>query len=150
MTRVSSTFDFTGSSPYSISLTLIIDTDLRVFVDPRALRLLQTDWGHECVALIQDFFSAVMAAIRDGNDGLAKRLLQNLKEPNETHLGLSTAESRGRALVTNLLEMYGEALSQSEAARSGLLEDLEDTVLLVDGILQISFPTSQPTSSASL
>ena len=47
---------------------------------------------------------------------------------------LSTAESRGRALGHESAGDVWEAFSQSEAARSGLLEDLEDTVLLVDGI----------------
>lgn len=134
MTRVSEYFRLHREQPVLDFVDVDIDTDLRVFVDPRALRLLQTDWGNECVALIQDFFSAVMSAIREGNDSQAKRLLQNLKEPNETHLGLSTAESRGRALGHESAGDVWEALSQSEAARSGLLEDLEDTVLLVDGI----------------
>jgi DNA-binding FadR family transcriptional regulator len=62
------------------------------------LRLLKTEWGEECVALVQDFFSAVMEAIRSGDNDAARRLLRTLREPNETHLGLSVAKSRGRAL----------------------------------------------------
>jgi len=134
MARISEHFRLHRDQPSLDFVDVDIEKDLRVFVDPRALRLLPTDWGHECVALIQDFFSTVMTAIREGNDSFAKRLLQNLREPNETHLGLSIAESRGRALGHESAGDVWEALSQSEAARSGLLEDLEDTVLLVDGI----------------
>lgn len=57
-----------------------------------------------------------------------------LREPNETHLGLSAGRSKGRALGTELARDVWKALSQSEAAKSGLLRDLEDTILMVEGI----------------
>src|SRR5262249_28789146 len=57
-----------------------------------------------------------------------------LREPNETYLGLSRAKSRGHALGAESAHDVWGALSHSEAARSGLLQDLEDTVLMVEGI----------------
>lgn len=108
--------------------------DTRLYVDPRALRLMTTEWGQECVSLIQQFFRAVLAAIRDGRDDDAKRLLSGLREPNETHLGLSRARARGSALGPELAVDMWEALRETDAATSGLLEDLEETALLVPGI----------------
>lgn len=108
--------------------------DTRVYVDPRALRLLTTDWGQECVSLIQHFFRTVLAAIREGDDLKAQRLLAGLHEPNETHLGLSTDHARGSGLGTGLARDVWEALSETDAAVTGLLQDLEDTALLVPGI----------------
>lgn len=134
MTRVSEHFRLHREQPVLDFVDVDISGDLRVFVDPRALRLLKTEWGQECVVLVQDFFTAVMKAIQNGDDHTARRLLRNLNEPNETHLGLSRNESRGRALGHYLATVVWEALSSSEAVQSGLLEDLEDTVLLVDGI----------------
>jgi hypothetical protein len=108
--------------------------DTRVYLDPRALRLLTTDWGQECVSLIQNFFRTVLQAIRDGDDERARRLLAGLREPNETHLGLSRGRARGSALGAGLARDVWEALSETDAAATGLLQDLEDTVLLVPGI----------------
>lgn len=108
--------------------------DTRLFVDPRALRLLPTEWGHECVSLIQNFFRTVLKAIQEGEDAEAIRLLGGLTEPNETHLGLSKREARGTALGPGLARDTFKSLSQSEAAKSSLLVDLEDTALMVEGI----------------
>lgn len=98
MVRVSEHFRLHRQQPVLDFVDVDIDMDLRVFVDPRALRLLHTHRGAECVAIVHDFFAAVLEAIRRGDDGLARRLLGTLCEPNETHLGLFIAKSRGRAL----------------------------------------------------
>lgn len=111
-----------------------IRTDTRVFISPRALALLPSDWGDGCVALLQNFFETVLDHIKSDRHDDAQKLLQSLREPNETHLGLSTGKSRGRALGAMSAREVWEALSQSKAAKSGLLTDLEDTVLLVEGI----------------
>lgn len=123
--RTQSTLDF-------VDIDVLEDTKL--FVDPRALRLLPSRWADECVSLIQNFFSTVLAKIKSGAEEEAERLLAALREPNETHLGLSVGRSRGRAVGEGAAHNVGAALSKSEAAHSGLLEDLEDTVLMVPGI----------------
>lgn len=111
-----------------------IEHDTRVFVSPRALTLMQTDWGDGCVSLIQNFFETVLKLIKDGKNADAETLLQELREPNETHLGMSQGKSRGRALGNESAHDVWRALSQSTAAKSGLIQDLEDTVLLIHGI----------------
>jgi hypothetical protein len=115
-----------------------VDVDIRgdtpLYLDPRALRLLTTEWGQECVSLIQHFFREVLAAIREDRDDDAKRLLSGLREPNETHLGLSTDRARGSALGPELAVDVWEALAETDAATSGMLQDLEETALLVPGI----------------
>jgi hypothetical protein len=105
-----------------------------LFLDPRAIRTLRTPWGNECVTLIQDFFGVILDLIRRGRHDEAIDLLRHLREPNETHLGLSQGEAHGRALGPLSAEAIWRALVESEAVRSGLLEDLEDTVLMIDGI----------------
>jgi hypothetical protein len=66
--------------------------DVKLFVSPRAIGLLPTPWGDECVSLIQSFFGKVLELIQTGQRGPAEALLRVLKEPNETHLGLSQDE----------------------------------------------------------
>jgi hypothetical protein len=115
-----------------------VDVDMRsdvpVFIDPRALLLLPSSWGDECVALIQSFFRTVLEHIQADENDKARLLLEQLHEPNETHLGLSRGESRGRGLGHRSAADVWQALVRSEAAKSGLLEDLEDTILMVEGI----------------
>ena len=134
MTTVSEHYSLGRTQPTLDFVDVPVDGDLRVFVDPRALRLLPSAWGAQCVSLIQSFFRAVMTAIHDDRHDEAQRLLRFLREPNETRLGLSRGHPRGRALGPESAVSVWEALYSSEAVRSGLLEDLEDTILMVEGI----------------
>lgn len=134
MTRVSEHFDLGLSQPQLDFVDVAIDTDTRVFLDPRALLLLDTDWSRECVGLIQDFFGCVLAAITSGDKTRAIRLLGQLHEPNETRLGLSRGKPAGHALGPELAGRVREALTRSEAVKTGLLTDLEDTILMIEGI----------------
>ena len=124
-----------GLSPAALDFVNVdSSTDARLFVDARALRLLPTPWGHECVSLIQRFFEHVLKCIAAGDRGAGIALLAQLREPNETHLGLSRAESRGSGLGPDTAALIYNSLAQSEAIKSGLLEDLEETALMVEYI----------------
>lgn len=111
-----------------------IDKDIPVFADPAALRSLKTDWGHRCVSLLQNYFDSVLKAIKSNDHAKAKRLLASLKERNEFHIGYSKNKSNGRAIGEVSAEKIWQSLIQSKAAKTGLLHDLEDTVLFVEGI----------------
>ena len=132
--RVSQHYKLGRSQPTLDFVDVDVRGDARVFIDPRALRLLPSAWGDECVSLIQDFFTEVLREIRAGNDPKARQLLSALREPNETHLGLSRGRARGRALGRESARDVWSALKTSDAVASGLLEDLEDSILMVEGI----------------
>lgn len=132
--RVSTIFKLKRSQATLDFVDVDVERDTRVFVSPRALTLMQTDWGDGCVSLIQNFFETVLQHIKNGKNAAAEALLQELREPNETHLGMSQGKSRGRALGNESAHDVWTALSQSAAAKSGLIQDLEDTVLLIPGV----------------
>jgi hypothetical protein len=132
--RVSEHFSLNRSQPTLDFVDVDIHEDIKVFVDPKALRLLPSEWGTECVSLVQDFFRTVMRHIHNDRDAAAQELLASLHEPNEVHLGLSRERSQGRALGDGSAVNVWNSLRQSEAARTGLLEDLEDTILMVEGV----------------
>src|SRR5262249_37063537 len=96
--RVSDYFKLKRSQPTLDFVDVDVRGDSKIFVDPRALRLLHSSWADECAALVQSFFHTVLKAIRRGANGKARMLLSVLKEPNETHLGLSKGKAQGRAL----------------------------------------------------
>ena len=132
--KISEYFKLARTQPTLDFVDVDVVNDVAIFVDPRALRRLPSTWGDECVSLVQHFFRAVIVAIRDNNDNRARQLLSNLSEPNETHLGLSRGRSRGRGMGDDLAADVWKQLHKSEAAKTGLLEDLEDTILMVEGI----------------
>lgn len=115
-------------------LDVHIDKDIPVFIDPAALRSLNTDWGHHCVSLLQSYFETVLIFIRNEHHEEAKALLACLSERNEFHIGYSKGKSRGHALGPISAEKIWESLVKSKAATTGLLHDLEDTILFVDGL----------------
>ncbi|WP_336868882.1 hypothetical protein [Sphingomonas sanguinis] len=86
------------------------------------------------MSLIQNFFETILLKIKAGDNAEAEALLGQLREPNETHLGLSRGRSRGRALGDGSAHDVWGALSRSEAAKTGMVQDLEDTVLLIPKI----------------
>jgi hypothetical protein len=132
--RVSSRFKLGRTQPTLDFVDVDYNGDTKLFISPRALAGLPSDWGAECVSLVQSFFGTVLTHIKAGRHGDAERLLLALREPNETHLGMSRGKSRGRALGDSSAHDVWNALSNSQAARTGLIRDLEDTVLLIPGI----------------
>jgi hypothetical protein len=134
MMRVSEYFNLGRDQPTLEFLDVDIHGDVQVFVDPRAVRFIDSDWSRECVSLLQNFFDTVMDAIRSNQDNRARNLLASLSEPNETHLGLSVGRAQGRGMGSELARDAWTSISRSRAIQSGLIEDLEDTVLFVEGI----------------
>jgi hypothetical protein len=132
--RVSQLYDLKRTQATLDFVDVDVEKDTPVFVSPMALESLPSEWGDECVYLVQNYFRYVLKLIQTGKNSEAEALLRELHEPNETHLGLSIERSRGRALGNTSAHNVWDSLSQSRAAASGLLEDLEDTVLMVDGI----------------
>lgn len=111
-----------------------LETDLPVFVEPTAIRSLGTQWSNQCVALLQSFFLSVLEAVKKGDRDRAIELLASLRERNEFHLGYSSGRSRGHAFGTGSAGSVWDSLLRSKAAKTGVLKDLEDTALLIDGV----------------
>lgn len=132
--RVSEYFSLGLTQPSLDFVDVHIDRDTPLFIDPRSLAQLETPWANACISSVQSFFDAVLGKIALGDNAAAIDLLSYLREPNETHLGLSSKRSRGNALGDELAEEFELALSKSAAAKSGLISDLEDTALFVEGI----------------
>jgi hypothetical protein len=132
--RVSDFYELDRTQAQLSFVDVQIDRDARLFIDPSALRSWHDAWAAGCVALIQNFFETVIGEIRAGNESRAVNLMAALHEPNETRLGLSRGRPRGRAMGRRLARRLGRTLAESRAARTGLLEHLEDAALMVRNI----------------
>ncbi len=132
--RISEYFKLGKTQAYLDFVDVPISTDIEVFIDPTALRTLTSKWGAECASLIQYYFEAVLSRIRAGKDREAQLLGSSLNERNEFHLGFSAGKSQCHGFGSKSAENVWGALSKSKASKSGLLKDLEDTCLLIEGI----------------
>ncbi|CND65979.1 hypothetical protein [Yersinia enterocolitica] len=132
--RFSEFFKLNRSQAYLDFVDIPLDTDVAVFLDPGAIKQLNSAWGHELSSHLQTFFETVLRLIKEGNDDKAKKLLGSLNERNEYHLGYSSGESQGRGFGRSAASSVWEALTKSKAVKTGLLKDLEDTALLIPGI----------------
>jgi hypothetical protein len=85
---------------------------------------------------MRDFMQIVVAHVHADETDDAYNLLRYLNEPNETHLGLTAdgMPARGRAVGEVFAELIISAIQGSAAGQSGLIVDLEDTVMMIEGI----------------
>ena len=132
--RVSEYFNLNRNQPYLDFVDVYLDTDIPVFLNPAAIRVLPSAWGSDCVSLLQHFFETLLISIKSNDEAKAIALLSSLNERNEFHFGFSQGKSRGHGFGAKSGGHVWKALSNSKAAKSGLLQDLEDTCLLVEGI----------------
>jgi hypothetical protein len=135
VTRVTDYFSL-GMTQGSVDFVDVdVHTDVPVFIDPTAIRNQTGPWAEACVEGLQTFFEALLKAIKANDTAALEALIYPLVEPNETHLGLSTGQSRGRSLGTReKSDELIESLRKSKAVASGFLRDLEDSALMVEGI----------------
>ncbi|MCA3444933.1 MAG: hypothetical protein INF52_16500 [Rhodobacter sp.] len=110
------------------------DRDLPLFIDPFAISIRGDAWSEACHEHITHFFQTALDHIRGGRDQRARLMLNGLNEPNETCLGLSQGTPSGRGVGgRQAIDLY-ESLAASQAAQTGLLEELAECDLFVPGI----------------
>jgi hypothetical protein len=111
-----------------------LNGDAQLFVDPYAFTLEPDPWFTECNNLVVDYFSLLIDAIRAGDLASAEKLLNNLHEPQETHLGFSKIGSSGRGIGKDQAAVLLGSLKSSQAVQSGKVQDLSDCELMIPGI----------------
>jgi hypothetical protein len=111
-----------------------VEHDIRLFVDPSLFALYDDAWSNACHNDICGYFQSLVDKIIGGHRAEALRLLQNLSEPKETHLGFGVSAKTGRGIgAYQALTLY-DKLSQSTAVKTGFVTDLSDCELMVKGI----------------
>lgn len=108
--------------------------DTPLFLDPYLLSLGQDPWSMEANTTLRSFFSFFLGLLYSGETNNARELFDHLHEPNETCLGLSRRRPQGRGVGDEDAQRIFDSLAESEAAKSGLLQDLQDCRVFVKGI----------------
>ncbi len=108
--------------------------DMPLFIDPYAIQIRQDQWSGQCGDHIRSFFNALLDALRTDDRARAAHLLNNLHEPNETHLGVSQGRPSGRGVGDYKAAMLANALVRSRAFQTGLLSDISEAELFIHGV----------------
>lgn len=124
-----------GKSQYELDFVDIDPRhDIPLFVDPYFLSTRTDHWSSEASRTIKSFFEHFTRLIRAGDAQGARQLFERLGEPNETCLGLSKGRPQGRGIgETNATKIF-ESLIATEAVRAGVVEDIEDCRIFVEGV----------------
>lgn len=108
--------------------------DTKVYVDPYAIEIKDDLWSGQCSELIRSFFREVLDALRSGDNTRAQNLMSHLHEPAETFLGVSKDEPQGRGVGAKQAHQLVNGIRKSKAYQSGVLSDLSEMALFVDGV----------------
>ena len=132
--RISRHFNL-GVTQHEIDFVDIdIDNDTPLFIDPHFLATRTDSWSADATRSIRSFFRHFLTLVRGGNKAEALDLFLFLREPNETRLGLSEGRSQGRGVGEEDARKIFNSLLSSRAVQSGLVEDIEDCRIFVDGV----------------
>lgn len=115
-------------------LDVDIYNDTRLYIDPYSFEMIHSEFSEKCKYYIRNFFETLITYINANKIKEARNILLELREPNETHLGESRGKSKGRALGPFLATKVLDSLKESEAVKTGLLQNIEETALLIEGI----------------
>lgn len=110
------------------------ETDLPLFIDPFFLGIRTDNWSISATRTLKSFFQTFVSLIGLGKEQEARQLFNFLHEPNETCLGLSEGAPRGNAIGEVDGEKLFKSIIKSRAVQSGLVEDIEDFRLFIEGI----------------
>jgi len=132
--KISSIFNLKKSQYELDFVDVDTDKDIPLFLDPFFISTRQDPWSIDSTRVIKSFFQHIIELINNGKVDMARGLFINLNEPNETCLGFSTGKPMGNGVGNDNADQIFDSLLTSKAVETGLVEDLEDSAIFIDGI----------------
>ena len=132
--KISELFNIKKNQEELEFVDIALGDDLELFIDPYIFTKLNGDFAKKCNNVIVNFFDKVIEFIKQNDEVNAKRILNGLKEPSETHLGLSDNSINGNGVRGKKANKLYQKLSASKAVRTGNLKHLADCELMIEGI----------------
>lgn len=134
MPRFSTVFQLSNEQAALDFVDIELSTDTRLYLDPYAIEIREDEWSSICGDHIRSFFNDVLSALRNDDQAHAYHLLSHLREPNETYLGQSSGTPNGRGVGDFKARQFVHALRKSRAFETGLLADISEAELFIEGI----------------
>lgn len=113
---------------------IYVNDDIQKFLDPGRLLQYDDETSIRMREHIVDYFSRFLQCVRNGDEVNGIRMMEYLSEPKEIHLGYATIGYQGNAVGKIKGKKIYERFKQSQAVQTGMLRDLEESALLVNGI----------------
>jgi hypothetical protein len=132
--RFSDHFKLNKQQPQLDFVDIPLNTDVGLYVDPYALSVSGSDWLRECGNIMVNFFDHFLSVIRNQDQTASMKVIANLHEPNDAHLGVSKGKPSGRGWGGKQGRKLYDRLRTSAAVKSGKLSDLSEIELLIPGI----------------
>jgi len=132
--RISKRFGLNRSQAELDFVDVDTNRDTPLFVDPHFLAQRSDQWSIRASQSVRSFFGYFIGLLSQGELDEARSLFDHLHEPNETCLGLSRKRPQGNGIGEEDAQNIFDSLAQSEAVKTGVLEDLEDCRIFVKGI----------------
>jgi hypothetical protein len=130
--RISQIFQLGKQQPELDFIDVDIDEDIQLFIDPYFIANRNDPWSINVSDTVRGYFQNLIDKLRD-DDPEAVKLMSYLHEPNETCLGLSQGKPRGRGVGQHDIAKLYNSLSKSKAVKTGVVSDIEDCHIFVDG-----------------
>lgn len=134
MAKISSSFKLGKSQRELDFIDIDPNKDLGVYINPFTLSTRVDPFSVGSTRIIRGFFQHNIELVRAGKESLARENFRHLNEPNETCLGMSKKKPSGKGMGSINTDDLFESIKNSEAVRSGLLEDIEDTAIFIPTI----------------
>ena len=114
-------------------LNISLETDTKAFFQPILFKQCRSPFSQRCVESVRGFIQTVVQLIQNDQRQQAIELLGRLSEVNQTHLGYSRNQPRGKGLGCEIAAKIEQALEDSPVSFTGMLDDLDDCALLIRG-----------------
>lgn len=132
--RVSKNFNL-NKSQYELDFVDIdIERDIPLFLDPYFISKCDFPFAYSAHRTIKSFFEYLLMQLKVDNTRYARELFSHLNEPNEFCLGMSIGTPIGKGIGPSDSEKIFNSLLKSKALESGLMEDIEDFRIFIEGI----------------
>lgn len=129
--------DFFKITPSSVAVDFFnpnIQVDTPYYIDSYYLTWAEDSFSKSALKTQQAFMKVLMQALSEQDETKAKALCSHFPEPKFTGIGVSKNGVNGKGSRDAKVEHILNCLKSSKAAQSGLLEDLEELILVSHGI----------------
>lgn len=115
-------------------LNLDLEKDTKLFIDSYYLTWSKNPYCIKALETQKAFMTELMNALKNNEDIKTYQLCSHFKEPKSTGIGLSISSFNGKGSNKVKVQKIINALKSSKAAKTGLLEDLEELILVTRDI----------------
>lgn len=131
--EISKIFGLNKSQAELDFIDIDVTKDIALFLDSYFLGIRLDPLSMDASNTVKSFFKHLIKLIQEGKKSEAFALFSRFKEPNTTCLGLSKSKPQGKGPGHHDAQGILKNIMKSKAVETGLIQDLEDSILFVDG-----------------